>query len=93
MLGSIQKSQKRGQPQQLLSLLDGSRQVKALIWGHIHQGFETDHQQIRLLGAPSTAANSLPATDRFTLDARGAACRWLKLCSTGEMETGLMHVR
>jgi Icc protein len=81
------------QPQQLFSLLDGSTQVKALIWGHIHQGFETNHRQIRLLGAPSTAANSVPATDRFTLDARGAACRWFKLCSTGEMETGLMHVR
>jgi hypothetical protein len=44
-----------------------------------------------LLGAPSTVANSLPQTRRFTLDLAGPACRWLELGVDGGVETGLLR--
>lgn len=66
-------------------------QVRVITWGHVHQAFEAYRGEVRLLGSPSTVANSLPGKERFTPDLGGPACRWLELESDGRVETGLMY--
>jgi Icc protein len=77
-------------PEGLFSVIDGAEQVKVVVWGHIHHAFETERRGVKLLGAPSTAVNSLPGTQKFTPDTAGPSCRWLKMSSDGRVETGLV---
>ncbi len=77
-------------PEQLFSVLDEDQGVRSVVWGHIHHAFEAERNGVRLLGAPSSVANSLPATARFELDERGPACRWLELTGQGKVETGVL---
>ncbi len=78
------------QPEKLWSLLDGNKSVKAVLWGHIHHEYSAARQGMKLLGSPSTAANSFAARGRFTFDPAGPACRWLKLHPDGQLETGIL---
>ncbi len=83
------------QPDGLLACVADHPRVKAVVWGHVHQAFETQIGSARFLSAPSSAANSLPASPRFTLDPAGPAFRWLELFTEGRpggcLETGIIH--
>ena len=70
--------------------MDRHPNVRIVAWGHIHQPFSARRGSVALLGAPSTVANSLPGREKFTLDARGPACRWFDLAQDGSFETGLL---
>jgi Icc protein len=72
--------------------LDRDLRIRCITWGHIHHDFRSKRKGADLLGAPSAAANSLPETERFTLDPAGPACRWLELHEDGRVETGLLGV-
>jgi Icc protein len=78
------------EPERLWRLLDQREDVRVVTWGHIHQPFTAWRGHISLLGAPSTAANSLSGREKFTVDPRGPACRWFELSSNGHFETGLL---
>ena len=75
----------------LLELLEEDGRVRCVTWGHVHQDFESERGGMRLLGAPSTVANSVPGREKFTLDESGPACRWLVLGEDGSVETGLLR--
>jgi Icc protein len=65
--------------------------ARAVVWGHIHQPFAAELEGVRALGCPSTASNSLPGQEKFALDGRGPAARWLELDATGWIGTGLLR--
>ena len=79
------------EPQRFLNYLDREPRLRCVTWGHVHHAFETERQGAAFLGAPSSVANSLPATQKFTLDLAGPACRWLELGEDGSVETGVMR--
>lgn len=66
-------------PQPLLQTIDRHPNVKALVWGHIHQAFETTRNGVGMLGGPSSAINTVPGVQKFTPDPAGPAYRWLEL--------------
>ena len=72
-----------------LSLIDQFSDVKVVVWGHVHQAYESDRSGVAMLGGPSSAINSLPGVQKFTVDASGPACRWIKLRSDGTFQTGI----
>lgn len=78
-------------PEALLRLVEEHANVRCVVWGHVHQHFEGICRAARLLACPSTAANSLPGSERFTADPAGPACRWLELHPDGSLETGLLR--
>ena len=80
-------------PGALLQLLERHDRIRAVVWGHVHQAFETRLGRARLLACPSTAANSRVGTLRFAHDPAGPACRWLQLHARGRIETGLLYAR
>ncbi len=73
----------------LLSLLERHHQVRAVIWGHVHQSFEQMHNQTHLLATPSTCIQFLPGSKRFAVDLQAPGYRWLKLFADGRLETGV----
>jgi len=80
-------------PEELLSLVENYEQIRGVVWGHVHQAFESKHASASLLACPSTAVNSLPASVRFEPDPAGPACRWMQLHPQGEIETGLLFAK
>ena len=76
--------------QALLQLLDLYTGVKAVVWGHIHQVFETSRNGTLMLGGPSSAINASPGGQKFTPGATGSACRWLELRADETLISGIV---
>jgi len=81
-----------GDAQTFLQLIDQYPDIKAVVWGHIHQVFESDRNGTAMLGGPSSAINSLPGMQKFTADSCGPACRWLELRADGTIRYGIISV-
>jgi len=79
------------EPEQFLNCLDREQRVRCVAWGHVHHEFAAERNSVCLLGAPSSVANSLPETQKFTHDLSGPACRWLELGRDGTVKTGVMR--
>ena len=77
------------EPQAFLQIVDQHPNVKAVIWGHVHQVFETDRNRTAMLGSPSSAINGLPGAKKFIPDPMGPAYRWLELKEDGTLLTGV----
>jgi Icc protein len=77
----------------LFSVLDRYSQVKAVVWGHIHQQFEQTRNSVKLLGTPSTCVQFKPRADEFGLDDKPPGYRWLNLYSDGKFETEVVYLK
>lgn len=75
-------------PEAFLELVDKEPRVRCVLWGHIHHHFAEDRSGVLMLGAPSTAANSVARSDRFEADPAGPACRRIELESNGGVAYG-----
>ena len=87
----------------LLRLLDKLPQVKALLWGHVHQEFDDDYQRsaantsgtsqaVRLLATPSSCVQFKPNTQQFALDTLDPGYRVLELADDGQIKTDVIRV-
>jgi len=79
-------------PDELFAITDRCAQVRAMVWGHIHQSFDTRRKGVRLLSAPSTCAQFLPHSDQFAIDASAPGYRRLTLHADGSIETEVLRV-
>jgi len=77
-------------PQAFLQIVDQHPNVKAIIWGHVHQVFEINRNGTTMLGSPSSAINGLPGEQKFTPDSTGPAFRWLELKADGTLLSGIV---
>ncbi len=66
-------------PGTLWRRLQGLDQVRFIAFGHVHQRFRQKIDGIECLACPSTAANSHPATARFTPGETTPMARWYML--------------
>jgi Icc protein len=71
------------------SVIDSHPQVKAVVWGHVHQNFEGVRRSVRLLSTPSTCAQFQPRSNDFVIDNLPPAYRLLTLHSNGAIDTGV----
>lgn len=76
----------------LFEVLDRFSCVKALLWGHIHQEFDDQRRDVRLLATPSTGVQFAPGSEEFQVDTLAPGYRWLRLHADGELETGVSRV-
>lgn len=74
-------------PEEFLSVVDRHANVRAILWGHVHQASDRDRGTVRMLSTPSTCSQFLPETDFFALDDRPPGFRWLRLYADGRLET------
>lgn len=80
------------QSEELFEVLDRYPQVKAIIWGHIHQQFDQTRNGVKLLGSPSTCVQFMPGASKFSVDDKPPGYRWLNLQENGEIETGVTYL-
>ncbi len=79
-------------PQALFARLAGRSQVKALLWGHVHQEFDQQLNGMRLLASPSTCVQFAPGSEDFQVDHEAPGYRWLRLHDDGRLDTGVSRV-
>ncbi|MBV6415588.1 MAG: 3',5'-cyclic adenosine monophosphate phosphodiesterase CpdA [Steroidobacteraceae bacterium] len=70
-----------------LAVIDHHPNVRAVLWGHVHQEFDGVRHGVRLLATPSTCAQFLPGADDFAVDPKPPAYRVVELHDDGRLET------
>ncbi|MGQ7816972.1 3',5'-cyclic-AMP phosphodiesterase [Pseudomonas sp. A46] len=76
----------------LFAVLDRYPQVRALLWGHVHQEFDQSRNGVRLLASPSTCVQFAPGSEDFSVGSEAPGYRWLRLTRDGRVETGVSRV-
>ncbi len=79
-------------PEALFAVLDRFPQVRAVLWGHVHQEIDRMRDDMRLLASPSTCIQFAPGSEDFKLDTLAPGYRWLRLLPDGQLETGVERV-
>ena len=73
-------------------MIDRHKNVRAILWGHVHQAYDGLRKNVRLLATPSTCAQFVPRADEFAVDARPPAYRTLQLQPDGTLVTEVVWV-
>jgi Icc protein len=79
-------------PEALFAVLDRFPQVRAVLWGHVHQEIDQQRNGVRLLASPSTCIQFEPGSEDFKVDDLAPGYRWLRLLPDGQLETGVERV-
>lgn len=74
-------------PDDFHQVLDRHRNVRGVLWGHVHQAYDGERGGVRYMSTPSTCAQFLPGSDHFELDRRPPGYRWLELAADGTIGT------
>jgi Icc protein len=77
---------------EFFAVLDRHPQVRAVVYGHIHQNHETQRRGVPMLGTPSTCAQFLPGSADFAVDPQPPAWRQLVLHPDGRFESSVHRV-
>jgi 3',5'-cyclic-AMP phosphodiesterase len=72
---------------EFLDVIDAHRNVRAIVWGHVHQTYDGLRKGVRLLATPSTCAQFLPNADDFAVDRKPPGYRTLELRADGSLLT------
>jgi 3',5'-cyclic-AMP phosphodiesterase len=76
----------------LLALLKRFDNVRGVLFGHVHQALDTEHEGLRMIATPSTCSQFKPLSDDFAIDNQPPAWRTLALHADGRLETQLCWV-
>jgi len=77
---------------EFFAITDRYPRLRAIVWGHVHQSFDTHRKGVRLLAAPSTCAQFLPQADQFAIDPSAPGYRRLSLHADGSLDTEVLRV-
>ena len=69
-----------------------SGRVRLAIFGHVHQAYDRQHNDIQIVGTPSTCRQFKPQSEDFALDDRPPAYRRLTLHADGSFDNELVWV-
>jgi len=77
---------------ELIALARRHPEVRALLFGHIHQAFSARLDGLSLLAAPATSVQFLPHSPTFALDREPPGYRELSLHATGDFDTRVLRL-
>ena len=81
-----------GNASSFFKVVDRYTNIKAIIWGHVHQVFETQRKGVKLMSVPSTCVQFKPLSKDFAVDSESPGYRWLDLFADGRIVTGVSRV-
>ncbi|WP_426143066.1 3',5'-cyclic-AMP phosphodiesterase [Pseudomonas sp. DWP3-1-2] len=79
-------------PDALFAVLERFPWARAVLWGHVHQEYDQQRGDVRLLASPSTCIQFAPGSTDFKVDSALPGYRWLRLHDDGRLETGVSRV-
>ncbi|MEN9681884.1 MAG: hypothetical protein RLZZ627_1777 [Pseudomonadota bacterium] len=66
--------------------------IKAILFGHVHQEIDQERENIRFLGTPSTCFQFAPGSMHFAIDDAYAGYRWIELHEDGQLSTQVVRL-
>ncbi|MGH8396620.1 MAG: 3',5'-cyclic-AMP phosphodiesterase [Gammaproteobacteria bacterium] len=78
---------------EFFEVVDRFDNVRGILWGHVHQAFESERKGIRLLATPSTCVQFLPGSEKFATDNKPPGMRWLTLHANGRFDTEVERIQ
>jgi len=72
------------------SILARFGNVRGVLWGHVHQASDREHESLRMLSTPSTCAQFTPVTENCVMDVRPPGYRRLQLWADGRIDTDVV---
>lgn len=81
-----------GSADRFFEVIDRYPNVRAIIWGHVHQAFEGERKGVKLMSVPSTCVQFKPKSEDFAVDDAAPGYRWLDLHADGRITTGVSRV-
>ena len=79
-------------PAGLFSIVDRHPQVRGILWGHIHQEFNSARNTVQLMATPSTCVQFTPKADGYIKADKPPAYRYLQLHASGEIGTRVINI-
>lgn len=79
-------------PEPFFDIIDRHPQVRAIVWGHVHQVFDRTRNGVRLLATPSTSIQFMPGSDEFSIEPCPPGYRWFELHPDGAFDTGIQRL-
>jgi 3',5'-cyclic-AMP phosphodiesterase len=65
--------------------------IKAVVFGHVHQVYETEVNKIKCFSAPSTCFQFKRKQDHFGIEKLSPGYRWINLFNDGRIETNVVR--
>ena len=65
--------------------------IKAVVFGHVHQVYETEVNKIKCFSLPSTCFQFKRKQDTFGIEKLSPGYRWINLCDDGRIETNVVR--
>lgn len=75
--------------ERFLAIAQSSKELKAVVYGHIHQSLDFEHLGIRFFCTPSTCIQFKPNATNFALDDVNPGYRNFKLYADGSIESSV----
>jgi Icc protein len=75
-----------------LKIIQRHPQVKAVLFGHVHQELDVMWSDIRFLGAPSTCVQFEPQSKTFATTDAYPGYRWIELDEEGRLSTRVVRI-
>lgn len=79
-------------PGPLFEIIDRHEHVRGILWGHVHQTFEAQHDGVRLMASPSTCVQFTPKVDEFQVDEEPPGFRLLALLPDGSIRSEVVRL-
>ncbi len=80
--------------QDFMRIVNQADNVRAVLFGHVHQHFEAQHSKLHLMSTPSTCFQFAANSDDFATDETiGPGYRWLELMPDGSISTEVCRVQ
>jgi Icc protein len=76
--------------EEFLRMVSQPGNVRAAIFGHVHQAFTEEYESIRIIGTPSTCRQFKAGSDEFALDDHPPGYRRFSLHADGSIENELI---
>jgi 3',5'-cyclic-AMP phosphodiesterase len=80
------------EPERLFGLIERFPNVRAVVWGHVHQAVDTWRDKVRLLATPSTCVQFAPGSEDFEVTKEAPGYRWLRLHTDGRIDTDVSRL-
>ncbi|HXH02274.1 MAG TPA: 3',5'-cyclic-AMP phosphodiesterase [Candidatus Competibacteraceae bacterium] len=74
-------------------ILDRHPQVRAVLFGHVHQAFNGERNGVKILGTPATCVQFKPGSASFAVDSRPPGYRVLTLYPDSQLHSEVEWVR
>lgn len=77
---------------EFFAIIDRYKAARGILYGHIHQEFESSRKGLKVMASPSTCIQFHPTNDEFTIDNLNPGYRWLELTPKGEIRSKVERV-